>query len=158
MNCELPNVQAGVSKGRGMREQIISIHWVIEKAREFQKNIYLCFIDYAKAFDCVDHHKLQKNIKEIGVSDHLNYLLRNFYAAKEAAVRTGNGTKDWFQIWKGVCQGCILSPYLFKLYAEYIMKNTGLDEAQSVIKIARRNISNLRYANGTTLMAEEAVA
>ena len=126
----------------------------MEKAREFQKNIYICFIDYAKAFDCVDHNKLWKILQEMGIPDHLSYLLRNLYAGQEATVRTGSGTTDWFQIRKGVYQGCILSPCLFNLYAEYIMQNTWLDEAQAGIKIARRNISNLRNVDDTTLMAE----
>ena len=120
----------------------------------FQKNIYFCFIYYAKAFDCVDHNKLQKILQEMGIPDHLTCLLRNLYAGQEATVRTGHGTTDWFQIGKGVCQGCILSPCLFNLYAEYIMRNTGLDEAQAGIKIARKNIHNLRYAVNTTLMAD----
>ena len=124
------------------------------KAREFRKNIYFCFIDYAKAFDCVDHNKLWKILKELGIPDHLTCLLRNLYAGQEATVRTGHGTTDWFQIGKGVRQGCILSPCLFKLYAEYIMRNTGLEESCAWIKIARRNINNLRYADDTTLMAE----
>uniref|UniRef100_A0A4W2GXK1 RNA-directed DNA polymerase n=1 Tax=Bos indicus x Bos taurus TaxID=30522 RepID=A0A4W2GXK1_BOBOX len=126
----------------------------MEKAREFQKNIYFCFIDYAKAFDCVDHNKLWKILKEMGIPDHLTCLLRNLYAGQEATVRSGHGTTDWFQIGKGVRQGCILSPCLFNLYAEYIMRNAGLEEAQAGIKIARRNINNLRYADDTTLMAE----
>ena len=146
MNCELPDVQAGSRKGRGMRDQIATICWIIEKARKFQKNIYFCFIDYAKAFDCVDHNKLWKILKEMGIQDHLTCLLRNPYAGQEATVRTGHGTTDWFQIRKGVCQGCILSPCLFNLYAEYLMRNIGLEEAQVGIKIAGRNISNLRYA------------
>ena len=125
----------------------------MEKGREFQKNIYFCFIDYAKAFDCVDHHKLWKILKKMGILDHLTCLLRNLYAGEEATVRTRHGTTDWFQIGKGVRQGCILSPCLFKLYAEYIMRNAGLDMAQAGIKIARRNINNLRYADDT-LMAE----
>ena len=125
-----------------------------EEAREFQKNIYFCFIDYAKAFDCVNHKKLQKNFKEVGNPDHLTCLLRNLYAGQEATVRPGHGTTDWFQIGKGVSQGCILSPCLFNLYAEYIMRNAGLEEAQAGIKITRRNTSNLRYADDTTLMAE----
>ena len=124
------------------------------KKQEFQKNIYFCFIDYAKAFDCVDHNKLWKILKEMGIPDHLTYLLRNLYAGQEATVRTGHGTTDWFQIGKVVHQGCILSPCLFNLYAEYIMRNTGLEEAQAGIKIAGRNINNLRYADDTTLMAE----
>ena len=126
----------------------------MEKAREFQKNIYLCFVDYAKAFDCVDHNKLWKILKEIGISDHLTGLLRNLYAGQEATVRTGHGTTDWFQIGKGVRQGWILSPCLFNFYAEYIMRNAGLEDAQAGIKITRRNINNLRYADDTTLMAE----
>ena len=125
----------------------------MEKAREFQKNIYFCFIDYAKAFDSVDHNKLWKIVKQMGIPDHLTCLLRNLYAGQEATVRTGHGTTDLFQIGKGVCQGCILSPCLFNLYAEYIMRNTGL-EAQAGIKIARRNINNLRYADDTTFMPE----
>ena len=126
----------------------------MEKAREFQKNIYFCFIDYAKAFDCVDHNKLWKILKEMGIQDHLTWLLRNLHAGQEATVRTGHGTTDWFQIGKGVCEGCILSPCLFNFYAEYIMRNAGLEETQAGIKIAGRNISNLRYADDTTLMAE----
>ena len=153
VNQELPDVQAGFRKGRGTRDQIANIRWIIEKAREFQKNIYFCFIDYAKAFDCVDHNKLWK-IQEMGILDHLTCFLRNLYAGQEATVRTGHGTTDWFQIGKGVCQGCILSPCLLNSYAEYIMRNAGLEEAQAGIKIARRNISNLRYADDTTLMAE----
>ena len=154
MNRELPDVQAGLRKGRGTRDQIANILWVIKKAREFQKNIYFCFIDYAKAFDCVDHNKLWEILKEMGIPDHLICLLRNLYAGQEATFRTGHGTTDWFQIGKGVCQGCILSPCLFYLYAEYIMRNAGLGEAQAGIKIARRNINNLRYADDTILMAE----
>ena len=129
----------------------------MEKAREFQKNIYFCFIDYAKAFDCVDHNKLWKILKEMGRPDHLTRLLRNLYAGQQATVRTGHGTTDWFQIGKGVHQGCILSPCLFNLYAEYIMRNAGLEEAQAGIKTAGRNISNLRYADDTILMAEREV-
>src|SRR5574337_640150 len=124
------------------------------KKQKFQKNIYFCFIDYPKAFDCVDHNKLWKILKEMGLQDHLTFLLRNLYAGQEATVRTGHGTTDWFQIGKGVRQGCILSPCLFNLYAEYIMRNAGLDEAQAGIKIAGKNINNLRYADNTTLMAE----
>ena len=149
VNRELPDVQAGFRRCRGTRDQIANILWIMEKAREFQKNIYLCFIDYAKAFDCVDHNKLWKILKEIGIPDHLTCLLRNLYAGQEATVRTGHETTDWFQIGKG-----ILSPCLFNLYAEYIMRNAGLEEAQAGIKIARRNINNLRYAGDTTLMAE----
>ena len=127
----------------------------MEKAREFQKNIYFCFIDHAKAFDYVDHNKLWKILQELGIPDHLTCLLRNLYAGQEATVRTGHGTTDWFQTGKGVRrQGCILSSCLFNLYAEYIMRNTGLEEAQAGIKIAGRNINNLRYADDTTLMAE----
>ena len=124
------------------------------KKKEFQKNIYICFIDYAKAFDCVDHNKLWKILKEMGIPDHLTCLLRDLYASQEATVRTGHEIADWFQIGKGLYQGCILSPCLFNLYAEYIMQNASLDEAQAEIKIARRNINNLRYADDTTLMAE----
>ena len=126
----------------------------MEKAKEFQKNIYFSFIDYAKAFDCVAHNKLWKILKEMGIPDHLTCLLRNLYAGQKATVRTGHGTTDWFQIGKGVHQGCISSSCLFNFYAEYIMKNAGLEEAQTGIKIARRNINNLRYADDTTLMAE----
>ena len=151
---ELPNVQAGFRKGRGTRDEIANICWITEKVREFQKNIYFCFIDYAKDFDCVDHNKLWKILKEMGVSDYLTCLLRNLYAGQEATVRTGHGTTDSFQIGKGVLQGCILSPCLFNLYAEYITRNAGLDEAQAGIKIAGENISNLRYADDTSLMAE----
>ena len=154
MNRELPDVQAGFKKGRGTRDQIANISWIIEKARDFQKNMYFCFIDYAKAFDCVDHNKLRKILKEMGIPDHVSCLLRNLYAGQEAIVRTGHGTTDWFQIGKGVCQGCILSPCLFNFYAEYIMRNAGLEEAQGRIKIAGRNSNNLRYADDTTLMAE----
>ena len=151
VNHELPDVQAGFRKCRGTRDQIANIPWIIKKAREFQKNI--CFIDYAKAFDCVDHNKLCKILKKMGIPEHLTCLLRNLYAGQEATVRTGHGTIDWFQIGKGVCQGSILSPCLFNLYEEYIMRNAGLEEAQTGIKIARRNVNNLRYADDTTLMA-----
>ena len=116
----------------------------MEKAREFQKNIYFCFVDYAKAFDCVAHNKLWKILREMGIPDHLTCLLRNLYAGQEATVRTGHGTTDWFQIGKGVCQGCLLSPFLFNSYTESIMRNVGLEEAQAGIKIAERNINNLR--------------
>ena len=126
----------------------------MEKAIEFQKNIYFCFIDYAKAFDSVDHNKLWKILKEMGIPDHLTCLLRNLYAGQEETVRTGHGTTDWFRIGKGVCQSCILSPCLFNLYAEYIMRNAGLEEAQAGITIARRNSNNLSYADDTTIMAE----
>ena len=128
VNHELPDVQAGFIKGRGTRVQIANICWIIKKAREFQKNIYFCFIDYAKAFDCVNPSELWKILKEVGSPDPLTCLLRNLYAGQEATVRTGCGTTDWFQIGKAVRQGCILSPCLFNLYAEYIMRNTGLDE------------------------------
>ena len=154
VNHELPDIQAGFRKGRGTRDRIANICWIIRKAREFQRNIYFCFIDSAKAFDCVDHNKLWKILKEIGIPDHLTCLLRNLYAGQEATVRTGHGTTDWFQIRKEVRQGCILSPCLFNLYAEYIMRNPGLEETQAGINIARRNINNLRYAEDTTLMAE----
>ena len=124
------------------------------KKQESQKNTYFCFIDYAKVFDCVDHNKLRKILKEMGIPDHLICLLRNLYAGQESTVRTGYGTADWFQIGKGVRQGCILSLCFFKLYAEYIVRNAGLEEAEAGIKIAERNINNLRYADETTLMAE----
>ena len=130
MSHELPNVQAGCRKCKGTRDQIANIHWIIEKAREFQKNIYFCFIDYAKSFDCVNHNKLWKILQEIGIADHLTYLLRNLYAGQEATARTGHEMTDWFQIGKGIRQGCILSPCLFNLYAEYILRNAGLDEAK----------------------------
>ena len=149
MNHQLPDVQAGYRKGRGTRDQIANIRCIIKTAREFQKNIYFCFIDYFKAIDCVDHNKLWKILPE-----HLTCLLRNVYAGQEVTVRTGYKTADWFQIGKGVHQGYITSPCLFKLYVEYVMRNTGLDEAQAGIKIAGRNINNLRYADDTTLMAE----
>ena len=154
MNCELPDVQAGFGKGRGTRDQIANIRWIIEKAREFQKNIYFCFIDYAIAFDYVDHNKLWKILKEMGIPDHLTCLLRNLYAGQEATGRTGRGTTDWFQIGKRLRQGCILSPCLFNLYAEYIMRNTRLNEAQAGIKMPGKNINNLRYTDDTTFMAE----
>ena len=154
VNHELPDVQAEFRKGRETREQIANIHQIIEKAREFQENIYFCFIDYAEAFDCVDHNKLWIILKLMEIPDHLTCLLRNMYAGQEATVRTGHGTTDWFQIGKGVHQGCILSPCLFNLYAEYIVRNAWLEEAQAGIKIARRHINNLIYADDTTLMAE----
>ena len=153
----LPAVQAGFRKGRGTRDQIANIHWVTEKAREFKKNIYFCFIDYTKAFDCVDHNKLWKILNEMGIPDHLTCLLRNLNVGQEATVRTRHGKMNWFQIGKGVCQGSILSPCLFNFYAEYIMWTAGLDEAQARIKISRRNINNLRYADDTTLMTESEV-
>ena len=154
MHCELPDVQAGFRKGRGTRDQIANIRWIMEKAREFQKNIYLCFIDYVKAFDCVDSKKLWKILQEMGIPDYLTCLLRNLYAGQEATVRTGHGTTDWFQIWKGICQDCIWTPCLFNFYAEYVLRSAELGEAQAGIKIAGRNISNLRYADSTPLMAE----
>ena len=149
MNLELPDVQAGFRKGKGTRDQIANICWITKKAREFQKNIYFCFIDCAKAFACVDHHKLWKILQNMGIPEHLTCLLGNLYADQEARVRIGHGTTDWFQIGKGVCQRC-----LFNLYAEYIMRNTGLDETQARIKIAGININNLRYADDTTLISE----
>ena len=155
VNYELPDVQPGFRKGRGTRDQIANIRWIIEKVREFQKNIYFCFINYDKAFDYVDHNKLWKILKEMGIPDHLICLLSNLYAGQEATVNIGHGTTDWFQIGKGVCQGCILGPCLFNLHAEFIMRNTGLDEAQAGIKIAGRNINNLRYADDTTFMVEK---
>ena len=154
MNNELADVQAGFGKDRGARDQMANIRWIMEKAREFQKNIYFCFIVYAKAFNCVDHNQLWKILKEMGIPDHLTCLLRNLYAGQEATVRTGHGTTDWFQIGKGVRQGYILLPCSFNLYAEYIIRNTGMEEAQAGIKISRRNTNNLRYADDTTLMAE----
>ena len=139
MNRELPDVQAGFRKGRRTRDQTANIHWIIEKAREFKKNICFCFIDYSNAFDSVDHNKVWNIMKEMGIPVHLTCLLRNLYAGQEATV-TGHGTTDWFQIGKGICQGCILSPCLFNLYAENIMWNARLDESQAGIKIAGRNI------------------
>ena len=130
MNHELPDVQAGFRKDRGTRDQIANIHWIIEKAREFQKSIYFCFIDYAKAFDCVDHNKLWKILQKMGIRDHLTCLLRKLYAGQETTISTGHGKTDWFQRGKVVPQGCILSPYLFNLYAEYIMRNAELEKAQ----------------------------
>ena len=150
----LPDVQAGYRKGRGTRDQIANICWIIKIARDFQKNIYFCFIDQAKAFDCVGHNKLWKILQEMGIPDHLTCLLRNLYTGHETTVRTGHGTTDWLQIRKGVRQGCILSPCLFNLYSVYIMRNTRLEEAQAGNKIAGRNINNLRYADDTALMAE----
>ena len=140
VNHEFPDVQAGFRKGRGTRDQIANIHWIIKKAREFQKqtnkqtskkHIYFCFIDYVKAFDCVDHNKLWKILQEMGISDYLTCLLRNLYAGQKATVRIGHEITDWFQIGKEICQGCILSPYVFNLYAEYIMRNAGLEETQA---------------------------
>ena len=154
LNHELPDGQAGFRKVTGTRDQIANICWIIEKTREFQKNIYFCFIDYAKAFDYVYHNKLQKILQEMRIPDNLTWLLRNLYAGQEGTVRTGHGTTDWFQIGKGVCHSYILSPCLFNFYAEYIMWNARLDEAQAGIKIAGRNINNLRYVDDTILMAE----
>ena len=151
MNRKLSDVQVGFRKGRRTRDHIANIHWIIEKAREFQKNIYFCFIDYSKTFDCVDHNKLWKILQKMGIPDHLTCLLSNLYAGQETTVRTRHGTTDWFQIGKGVRQGCILSPCLFNLYAEYIIWNARLDKVQAGIKIAGRNINNLGYADDTTL-------
>ena len=148
-SCEIPDVQAAFRKGRGTRDQIANIRWIIKKAGEFHKYIYFCFIDYAKAFDCVDHNKLWKILKEMGIPDHLTCLWRNLYAGQEATVRTGHGTTDWFQIGKGVRKGCILSPCLFNLYAGYIMRNAGLEEAQAGIKIAWR-IPGMEEPGGVT--------
>ena len=147
MSQDLSDVQAWFRKGRGTRDQIADIHWITEKARKFHKNTYFCFIDYGKAFDCVDHNKLWKSLQDIGIPDHLTCLLRKLYAGQEATVRTGHGTIDWFNIGKRVHQGCILLPCLFNLYAENIMQNAGLDDSQAKIKIPRRNF-NLRYLNG----------
>ena len=155
VNFEILDVQAGFRQGRGIRDQIANICWIMEKGREIKKNISFCFIDYAKAFDCVDHNILWKTLKEMGLPDHLTCLLRNPYAGQEATVRTGHGTTDCFQKGKGVRQGCILSPCLINLYAESIMRNAGLEEAEAGIKIAGRNINNLRYADNTTLTAEK---
>ena len=135
MNHELRDVPADFSKGRGTRNQIANICWIIEKSREFQKNTYFCFIDYAKAFDCVNHKKLWKILKEMGIPDHLTCLLRNLHAGQEATVRTGHGATDWFQIGKGVRQGCILSPCLFNFYGEYIMRNAGLKKHKLVSRL-----------------------
>ena len=141
-------------EGRGIRDQIAHIHWIMEKARTFQKNIYFCLIDYAKPFDCVDHNKLWKILQEMRISDYLTRLLRNLYTGQEATVRSGHGTMDWFQIGKGLLQGCLFSPCLFNFCAEYIMWNAGLDESQAGIKIAGRNINNFRYGDNSMLMAE----
>ena len=153
VNRELPDVQTGFRKGRGTRDQMANIQGIIKKVREFQKSIYFCFIDYAKAFDCVDHNKLWKILKEMGISDHLTCLLRNLYAGQETTVRTGQGTTDQFQIGKDY-QGCLFSFSMFNLYSEYVMQNARLDEAKAVIPIAGRNINNLRYADDTIHMAE----
>ena len=153
VNREIPDVHAGFRKGRGTTDQIANICWIIEKAREFWKNIYFCFIDYAKAFDCVDHNKLENSSRD-GNTRPTYLPPEKSECCQEATVRTRHRTTDWFQIGKGVCQGCIFSPCLFNLYAEYIMQNAKLDEAQAGIKISRRIINNLRYADDTTLMAE----
>ena len=139
-----PDVQAGFRKGRGPEIKLPTSTGSSKKQESFRKIIYFCFIDYAKVFDCVDHNKLWKILREMGIPDHLICLLRNLYAGQEATVRTGHRTSDWFQTGKGVRQGCILPPCLFNLYAEYIMRNAGLEEAQAGIKIAGRNINNLR--------------
>ena len=154
MNRELPDVQAGFRKGRGTRDQIANTRWIIKKAREFQKNIYFCFIDYAKALDCMDHSKLWKILKEMGIPDHLTCLLRNLYAGQEATVRTRHEATNWFQIGKGVRQGCVLSTCLFNLHAEYIIQKAGLEEAQAGVRIVGRNINNVRYADDTALMTK----
>ena len=154
VNHELSDAQAGFRKGRGTRDQIANVWWIIEKAIEFQKNINFCFFDYATAFDCVDHNKVWKILQVMGIPDHLTCLLKYLYAGQEATDRTGHETTDWFQIEKGVHQGCILSPCLFNLYAEYIMRNAGLDDSQAGIKIAGININNLSYADDTTLKSE----
>ena len=151
---EHPDVQAGFRNGRGTRDQIANICWITQKAREFKKNIYFCFIDYANTFYCVDHNKLWEIVQEMGIQVHLTCLLRNLYAGQGAIVRTGHGKMDRFQIGKGVPQGCIVSPHLFNTHAEYIMQNAMLDETQARIKIARRNINNHRYADDSTLTAE----
>ena len=153
-NQEIPDVQAGFRKGGGIRDQIANIHWIIGKARGFQKNIYFCFTEYTEAFDCVADNKLWKVLQEMGIPDHLTCFLRNLYAGQEATVRTEHGTTDWFQIGKGVRQSCTLSPCSFNFYAECITPHAELDGAQAGIKIARRNINNLRYADDTTLMAK----
>ena len=153
MNWKLPNIQARFREGRGTSDQIANFCGIIEKAREFQKNIYFCFIDYAKAFDCVDHNKLWKILKEMAIPDHLTCLLRNLYAGQEATVRTGHGTMDWFQTGKEYVKAVYCHP-AYITYAEYIMWNARLDEAQAGIKIVGSNINNLRYADDTTLMVE----
>ena len=153
-NQKVPDVQAGFRKGRGTRDQIASIHWIIEKAREFQRNIQLCFISYAKDVDCVAHNKMWKALKEMRIPDYLICLLRNLYVGQEATGRTLYGTTDWFKIKKGVRQGYLLSPCLFNLYAEQIMRNVRLDELQAGIQIGGSNINSLRYVDTTTLKAE----
>ena len=151
---ELSHVQAGFRKGRGTRDQLGNILWITEKAREFQKIIYFCFIDYAKAINYVDHNKLWNILQEMGIPDHQAWFLRNVHAGQEATVRTGHGTTDWFQIQKGVSQGSILLFCLFNIFSESIMRNTVLNEPQAGIKIAKRNINNLRYSVEATLMAQ----
>ena len=151
MNCEHPDVQVGFRKGRGTGDRIANIRWIIERGREFQENIYFHLMDYAKAFDFVDANKLWKIPKEMGIPYRLTCFLRNLYAGQEATVRTGHGTTDWFQVRKGVHQGCILSHCLFNIYAEYLMRNAGLEEAQAGIKTSRRNVNKIRYAYDTTL-------
>ena len=157
MNWELPDVQAGFRKGIETRDQITNSRWIIEKAREFQKNIYFCFTDHAKAFNCVDHSKLWEILREMGIPDHLTCLLRNQYVSQKTTVRTLYGTTDWLKIKKGVWQGCLLSPYLFNLYAECMMRNAGLDESQAGIKTGGRN-NNHRYADDTTLITTTTLA
>ena len=154
MNMNLQMFKLVLQKAEEQEIKLPTSSGSSKKQESSRKNIYFCFFDYAKAFDCVDHNKLWKILKEMEISDHLTSLLRNQYAGQEATVRTGHGTTDWFQREKGVHQGCILSPCLFNFYAEYIMRNTGLEEAQAGIKVARRNINNLRYADDTTLMEE----
>ena len=154
INCEFPDVQTGFRKGSRIRDQIANICRIIQKAREFQKKHLLLLYWLCQSLWRVDHNKLWKTLKEIGMPDHLTCLLRNLYAGQQAIVRTGHGATDWFQIGKGVHQGCILSSCLFNFYAEYIMRNAGLEETQAGIKIAGKNINNLWYAGGTTLMAE----
>ena len=154
VNRELPDVQAGFRKGRGTRDQTANICWTSKKQESSRKTSISALLTTIKAFDCVDHSKLWKILKEMGTPDHLTCLLRNLHAGQKATVRTGHGTTDWFQIGKGVRQGCIWSPCSFNLYAEYITRNVELEEAQAGIKIAGRNINNLSYAHDTTLMAE----
>ena len=154
MNHEFPDVQAGFRKARGTRNQIANIHWIIKKSKRIPEKHLLLLYWLHRNLGCVGHNKLWKILQEMGISDHLTCLLRNLYACQKATVKTGHGTTDWFQIRIGVCQGCVLSPCLFKLYAEYIIWNAGLDEVQAGIKVAGRNINNLRYADDTTLMAE----
>ena len=154
MNHEFPDVQAGFRKARGTRNQIANIHWIIKKSKRIPEKHLLLLYWLHRNLGCVGHNKLWKILQEMGISDHLTCLLRNLYACQKATVKTGHGKTDWFQIRIGVCQGCVLSPCLFKLYAEYIIWNAGLDEVQAGIKVAGRNINNLRYADDTTLMAE----